>query len=60
MNITPLHKYLRREEQSMIAETYGNCFGQTEVDFIKSNINTPKDIGDIAGALRGCFVVKMK
>ena len=25
------------------------------VDFIKSNINTAKDIGDIAGAVEGLF-----
>ena len=46
----------------MIAETLaGIALVKQSVDFIKSNINTAKDIGDISWMpLMGCFVVKMK
>ena len=47
---------MEREEQSMIAETLaGIALVKQSVDFIKSNINTAKDIGDIAGAVEGLF-----
>ena len=40
----------------MIAETLaGIALVKQSVDFIKSNINTAKDIGDIAGAVEGLF-----
>ena len=40
----------------MIAETLaGIALVKQSVDFIKSNINTAKDIGDIAGAVEGMF-----
>ena len=40
----------------MIAETLaGTALVKQSVDFIKSNINTAKDIGDIAGAVEGLF-----
>ena len=40
----------------MIAETLaGIALVKQSVDFIKSNINTAKDIGEIAGAVEGLF-----
>ena len=40
----------------MIAETLaGIALVKQSVDFIKSNISTAKDIGDIAGAVEGLF-----
>ena len=40
----------------MIAETLaGIALVKQSVDFIKSNINTAKDIGEIAGAIDGLF-----
>ena len=45
-----------REEQSMIAETLaGIALVKQSVDFIKSNINTAKDIGEMADAVDGLF-----
>ena len=45
----------------MIAETLaGIALVKQSVDFIKSNINTAKDIGDMLMPLMDYFVVKMR
>ena len=45
----------------MIAEVLaGISLVKASVDFIKSNINTAKDIGEIAGAIDGLFKEQKK